>query len=259
VLLHDRLAGTTTLVSRSALSPTLAVGGSHPRISADGRYIYFVSQATDLVPGQGGSSGPSALFLFDRVHDSMMLVSHADGSPTVPADGDVGAFEISPDGRYVAFSSIATNLVPGQSAPESNLLALFLFDRESGRTVLISRQAGSRNRTTDCWSTDPRVGPDGRVAFVSCGSDLVPGQHRLPETLGSTNAQIFLYDRTADTVRLISRAIDDPTLISSGAASEPVFSADGRVLAFSSWAFDLVPRDLNVRSDVFVDLEAGAP
>jgi Tol biopolymer transport system component len=97
------------------------------------------------------------------------------------------------------------------------------------------------------------------VAFTSCGSNLVPGQHRLPETLGATDPQIFLYDPTSDTVSLISHAMDDPTLIGSGSAAEPVFSADGRVLAFSSSAYDLVPSDLNLRDDVFVYLGADRP
>jgi Tol biopolymer transport system component len=260
VLLHDRVAGTTALVSRSASSPSLAVGGSRPRISADGRYVYFVSQATDLVPGQEESPGTYALYLYDRVLDETVLVSHADGSPTVAADGRVGELDISPDGRYVAFSSDAPDLVPGQDDPEAYSADLFLFDRGSGRTVLISRQAGSRTRTADCWSSSPAVSPDGRrVAFVSCGSNLVPGQHRLPETLGSTDAQIFLYDRTADTVSLISRSLDDPTQIGRGACGEPVFSADGRVLAFSSSASDLVPRDFNAWDDVFVYREADRP
>jgi Tol biopolymer transport system component len=258
VLLQDRATGTMTLVSHSASSPTLAVGGERPRLSADGRYVYFVSRATDLVPGQG-DSGVRALFLFDRILGRTVLVSHADGSPTLPADGDVGEHAISPDGRFVAFTSDAPDLFPGQDDPETYSSDLFLFDRESGRTVLISRQAGSRNRTTDCWSSEPRVALDGRVAFTSCGSNLVPGQHRLPETLGSTNAQIFLYDRTADAVSLISHAMDDPTLIGSGAAAEPFFSADGRVLAFSGSAFDLVPRDFNGWDDVFIHLGAGGP
>lgn len=259
VLLHDRVAGTTALISRSLLSPSRAVGGSRPRLSADGRYVYFVSRAPDLVPGQEGSSETNALFFFDRALDRMALVSHADGSPTVPADGDINDFDISPDGRFVAFSSDATNLVPGQYAPDSYLTAVFLFDRESGRTVLVSRQAGSRNRTTDCWSSEPRVSPNGRVAFISCGSDLVPGQHRLPGTEGSTNAQVFLYDRITDTVSLISRSLEDPTQIGSGGASQPVFSADGRALAFTSSAFDIVARDFNGWDDVFVDLETGRP
>jgi Tol biopolymer transport system component len=255
VLLYDRAAGSMALVSRSASSPTLAVGGERPRISADGRYVYFTSWSQDLVPGQSGSA--HALFLFDRVLGTAVLVSHAAGSPTVPAE--INDYQISPDGRYVAFTSSATDLVPGQEDPDPYSSDLFLFDRVSGRTVLLSHKTGSPTRTTDCGSSEPWVSPDGRVAFVSCGSDLVPGQHRLPETLGSTNAQIFLYDRPTDTVSLISHAMDDPTLIGSGAASEPVFSADGRVLAFSSSAYDLVPSDLNLRDDVFVYLGADRP
>ena len=144
VFLHDRVAGTTILVSRTAASPVTAGNGDSflPAVSADGRFVAYLSSATDLVAGQAASPVTFNVLLYDRETQATTLVSHAGASPTTPGDGDCQAVVLSADGRFVAFESRATNLVTGQ-VDVNDESDVFLHDREAGTTILVSRAAGS--------------------------------------------------------------------------------------------------------------------
>jgi len=200
-------AGQVELISRVApdqVSDTAVGGDLSPNVtfyplsvSADGRYVAFVSAAANLVPGQDGRAGIPDVFLRDRVAGTTVLVSRSAASATVPANSGAGGALVSPDGRFVAWSSNATDVVagqPGGSNPPSNV---FLFDRLSGTNQLVG--PGDRPGA---------FSPDGRfLAYVG------------------TN--VFLYDLTAKTVRILGAA-------SYSGTARPAISADGRFIAFES-------------------------
>jgi Tol biopolymer transport system component len=232
VFLHDHIAGVTTLVSRSLESPstTANAGSSAPVISADGRYIAFVSTATDLVPGLTGRQ--ERLFLFDRASGNVTLLSSSVTSN--PLQGGQAPV-ISANGRYIAFLSDASDLVPGQT-DENRELDVFLHDRVSGKTALVSHVRGSTTRTGSARSRGVAISADGRyVAFLG-SPDLIP--------YPSAEANVYLYDR-------VSGAL---TLAGPHAGRNFALSSNGRYVAFMSLASNLVPGqiDRNGSFDVFL-------
>jgi archaellum component FlaF (FlaF/FlaG flagellin family) len=111
VFVHDRVTGQTTRVS-VASDGTQGNGHSgSPSISADGRYVAFSSSASNLVPGD--TNGRGDVFVHDRLTGQTTRVSVA--SDGTQGNGDSWWPSISADGRYVAFASEASNLVPGDT------------------------------------------------------------------------------------------------------------------------------------------------
>jgi len=108
-------------------------------VSADGRFSVVVSTAANLVPGQTDINNEYDVFLYDRVTDEITLVSHAAGAPAQAGNGVSGAAVISADGRFVAFASEATDLVPGfvdGNAGRDKSSDVYLYDRVSGQVQL---------------------------------------------------------------------------------------------------------------------------
>ena len=264
VFLHDRLSGLTTLVSRSAGSPTFPATGWDPVLSLDGRWVAFLSSSTSLVQGQTDSNGAGSdflfcqgcdVFLFDRISGATTLVSHRSGSPTQTGDGSSASVSLSNDGRYVAFMSFASDLIPGPMGPKD--LNVFLFDRLTGSTVLVSRSSASPSAGGNGSSFGSVVSDDGRsVAFTSTATNLVPGQMDTPESL-----DVFLWDRETQGVTLVSRSSASPQAPGNNSSFDPVISADGRFVAFVSQASDLVTGQVDggVSLDIFLwDRVSGA-
>jgi Tol biopolymer transport system component len=241
IFLFDRTTGASTLVSHASSSPLQAGDGtsSAPSISGDGRYIAFVSNSSNLVPGQAGAGG---VFLFDQVTGTMTRVSASGGMPPV----------ISADGRWVLFASNAADVVPGQvdtnGAPD-----VFLWDRISGSTLLVSRTPASATATGNAESdlsvgsflsslvtNPPSLSADGRwVAFYSQATNLVSGQ-------AGNSGGIYLFDRIAGTVTLVSHSAASPNV--NRFSSAPALSADGRFVTFVSFESDLVSGQVNQSS-----------
>lgn len=236
IFLYDRIAGTTVLVSRQA--GTAATAGDWysfaPVLSGDGRWVAFASSATNLVAGSTDTNNSPDVFLFDRDSGQTLLVSRAAGTAATAADRYSQEPALSADGRYVVFTSVAGNLVPGQSGPVNT--NLFLFDRVTGVVELISRRAGTATTTVEgAWQGS--VSNDGRyVAFLSTGSLLVPGQSA---GLGVAKSNVFVHDRVTRETELVSRSILSPARASNGNALKPVLTPDGRYVAFVSLATDL--------------------
>src|SRR5437867_824550 len=146
---------------------------------------------------------------------------------------------ISADGRFVAFSSLATNLVPGDT---NGAFDVFVHDRLTGTTERVSvDSAGTQGHGN---SSEPSISADGRfVAFSSVATNRVPGD---------TNAafDVFVHDRLTGTTERVSVASAGTQ--GNGSSLDPSISADGRFVAFSSVATNLVPGDTNGKEDVFV-------
>src|SRR5262249_12666438 len=135
------------------------------------------SSAPNLVAGQVDSTGPftSDVFLFDRSTGTATLVSHAVGAPTVTGDGDSYALAMSTDGGLVAFQSAATNLVSGQ-VDSAGTYDMFLFERATGITRLVSRVAGTTTTASglSVYVGSQMLSADGTVVvFGSTASTLV--------------------------------------------------------------------------------------
>jgi Tol biopolymer transport system component len=232
VFVRDRVAHTTRLISVSTSGVPANDLSFDESISADGRYVAFVSFASNLVAGAKGG-----LFVRDRVAHTTHLVSVSpDGRP---AGGDFRTPSVSAHGRFVAFVSDASNLVGGDTNGAYNV---FVRDRARHATRLISVRSGGRPPIAD--SFEPSISAGGRyVAFISGDSHLVPGD------TNSVN-DVFIRDRVRHTTRLISvgvrgRPADDGSY-------GPSMSADGGHVAFVSKASNLVRGDSNGTFDVFV-------
>ena len=162
------------------------------------------------------------------------------------ANGDSASPAISADGRYVAFGSDASNLVPGDTNGTSDV---FVRDLRSGTTQRVSVATDGTQANGD--SDSPAISADGRyVAFASYASNLVPG-----DTNGT--ADVFVRDLRSGTTRRVSVATDGTQ--ANGDSGSPAISADGRYVAFESDASNLVPGDTNHCVDVFVRDLKGAP
>jgi archaellum component FlaF (FlaF/FlaG flagellin family) len=188
-----------------------------PSMSADGRYVAFHSDASNLVPGD--TNRQKDVFVYDRQADTIERVSLA-------ADGTQGSFDsrdpsISADGRYVAFESAASNLVPDDTNGQWDV---FVYDRQTGTTQRVSLAAAGTQGNSS--SNAPSISADGRyVAFESAASNLVPGD---------TNGQrdVFVYDRQTGTIERVSLASDGTQ--GNDRCYTPAISADGRYVAFTS-------------------------
>jgi hypothetical protein len=206
-----------------------------PSISADGRYVAFESDASNLVSGD--TNNATDIFVYDTVTNTTRRLS-------VASDGTQGndpsvSPSISADGRYVAFFSWANNLVSDDTNDTSDI---FVYDTVANTTRRVS--VASDGTQGNDYSFSPSISADGRyVAFYSYVSNLVSGD--------TNNASdIFVYDTVANTSRRISVASDGTqgNLDSSFAD----ISADGRYVAFQSSASNLVSGDTNGRQDIFV-------
>lgn len=156
------------------------------------------------------------------------------------ATGDSQYPSVTPDGRYVAFESQATNLT---SPPDANVSSnVFVRDTKTGKTVKVS--TGLNGAEANGFSADPDITPDGRyVAFESSASNLVKGD------VPSLSVEIFVKDlKTGRTTRLSKQ--QGPQEYSG--EYEPSISADGSTVAFASGRADLVKNDTNDSTDVFV-------
>jgi Tol biopolymer transport system component len=235
VFVRDRQTGTTWLVSKSSAG-VQGDGNSYiASISADGRYVAFVSEATTLVAGD--TNAKADVFVRDRQTGTTTRVSRS--SAGAEADDTSSYSSISEDGRYVAFSSRATSLVAGDTGGNQDV---FVRDRQTGTTYLVSRSSAGVQGSADSYY--PSLSADGRyVTFDTYASNLVSGD---------TNAKrdVFVRDRSAGTTYRMSRSSagaegDDESLWSS-------VSEDGRYVTFGSVATTLVSGDTNAKSDVFL-------
>jgi Tol biopolymer transport system component len=221
VFVHDRATGATTRVSVTSGGAQANGGSFDPAISADGRFVAFNSDASKLVSGD--TNGKFDVFVHDRVARRTTLVSGG-GRPS-PNSFDAGEPSISASGRFVAFVSDA------YTTGEMNV---FVRDRSAGKTTLVS--ASRRGRPGNDWSFAPSISANGRFVAFSVATDLVA-----PE-MGS-GSDVFVRDLAAKTTTLVS--VSTSGKAGNDESGAPAISANGRFVAFSSHASDLVAGDTN--------------
>ena len=223
IFLRDTIGNATTLVSRDTAGNAGNGASSQPTISAtNGQFVAFTSLAPNLAPIPGGSG--SQIFLRDTIGNTTTLVSQ--NTLSITGDGASSQPTISADGRYVAFTSAATNLAPIIGGSGSQI---FLRDTQTNQTILISRDTfGSAG---DGTSSRPTISADGRyVAFTSAATNLAP-------IIGGSGSQIFLRDTIGNTTILVSK--DTAGNAANGASSAPTVVGDGGFVAFASVASTL--------------------
>ena len=207
-----------------------------PSISADGRYVAFSSEARNLVDGD--TNGTIDVFVHDCQTGQTTRVS-------VKSNGEQARYggvypSISGNGRFVAFQSLARDLVDGDT---NGKMDVFVHDRETGQTTRVSVSSSGEEGNDISWS--PRISADGRyVAFESIASNLVEGD---------TNEgwDVFMHDRRqpGQTTRV---SVSSSGEEGNGESKWHDISPDGRYVAFSSEADNLVDGDTNENMDVFV-------
>lgn len=252
VFVHDCQTGDTDLVSVSSDGIQGDNYSSSLAISADGRFIAFESHASNLV--HGDTNDENDIFVHDRQTGETTRVSAAsDGTQSNNSSFDPA---ISADGRFVTFTSWATNLVPDDSNGETDV---FVHDRETGQTTRVS--VASDGSQGNGYSAHPAISPDGRfVAFMAVASNLVEGDTSLdcgddPDYHNCPD--IFVHDRDTGQTTRVSVASDGTP--SDSGSFWPSISADGRFVAFFSYATNLVSGDTNGVEDIFLhDRQTGS-
>jgi Tol biopolymer transport system component len=226
-------ASQTELVSRSS-TPSSVIGNSfslHPSLSADGRLVAFSSAANNLVAGDAGAN--QDVFVYDRQTQLIKRLTKNSGSSIDPV--------ISADGKHVAFSSDAANLVVGDTNALSDV---FVYDLA---TDVIERVSVADNEAqADAAAATPDISADGNwIVWSSAATNLVSGD-------SNGKADIFVRNRSAQTTLRVS--VSSTGVESNADAVEPQISDDGTIFAFQSQATTLIDgsTDPNSQDDIFL-------
>lgn len=235
IVVHDRKTGTTERVSADSAGNPADDMSLDPAISANGRYVAFMSRAANLVADD--TNGELDIFVRDRKTGTTERVSV--DSAGYQSNHESFAASISASGRYVAFQSAASNLVADDTNGEVDI---FVHDRKTGATERVSLD--SYGNQTEGSSFLPDISANGRyVTFHSLAANLVPDD---------TNdaLDVFVHDRWTGTTERVSR--DSAGNQGDDESGFPTISANGRYVAFHSLATNLVADDTNDAFDVFL-------
>ena len=249
VFVRNLTTGQTTLVSAT---PDGSVGNGRSFdavISPNGRYVAFLSTATNLSttaanpPGSAAADGTGLLYVRDLQTGTTTLL---DATPDGQAGNGLASagFVFSPDSTELAFADSSTNLTstpPPASMPGTSTDNVYLRNLAAGTTTAVSVTTGgtlsSGNAITTPGNSELVFSPDGtRLAFVSTATDLTSAG---AATTPAPVTNLYVSDLSAGTTTLVSGTPSGQ--IADGGATQPVFSPDGTKLAFLSTANDLTP------------------
>lgn len=229
VYVRDTQTGVTSLVSRNSSVGLVAgdAASNEPSISGDGRYVTFVSSATNLVAGVSGTQ----VYLRDTQTGQTSLVSRNNNASVVEGDADSTEPSISADGSIVTFVSQATNLL-APTVPSVAAGQVYVRNLNTGVTSVVSRDSTGVLVVGNAASSAPSISGDGRyVTFVSTASNLVTSV---------SGTQVYLRDTQAGQTSLVSKDNDTPSNHGGGVSSSPAISADGRYVTFVSLSTNLL-------------------
>ena len=179
-------AESTTALSVNGQGGTADSISDRPVISADGRFVAYQSKAADLVPGD--SNTENDIFLHELATNTVTRISL--GINGTQSNGGSTSPSISQDGRYVAFESLASNLVANDTTGTNGYQDIFIHDRTTAVTVRVS--VSNNGAAADKHALHPAISGDGRfVVFVSAATNLVVGDT-------NTLIDVFLHDRDPD-------------------------------------------------------------
>jgi Tol biopolymer transport system component len=246
IFIHDRQTGQTTRVSVDNVGNQGNGNSILPGLSADGRFVAFISDATNLVTGD--TNGKSDVFVHDRTTQTTTRVSVTNtgaesGGDCIPVatPSEPSHPSLSADGRYVAFSCKGSTFTTQWDF--NNGYDIFVRDRTAGKTYLVSSipaNTGVGNGDSD----NPVISADGRyVAFNSTADNLITG-----DTNGGVD--VFVRDLVLNQTTRVS--VSSNGTQGNDWSRNSSISADGRYVAFSSLATNLVTGDTNSDEDIFV-------
>jgi hypothetical protein len=244
IFIHDRDLNTVRLVSGVAGSTTIAGNGvsSDAAMSALASHVAFTSTSTNLVAGQIDGNGAGDVFVFDRLSGTTRLVSGVQGSATTAGNGASSDASLSPEGRFVAFQSSATDLVTITDA--NGVSDIFLFDQTTGTTSLISlAHSNPPDVQGNGGSFNPSVSSNvfGRGVLVAFESDAT---NLLGSSGVDSNGFRDIFVRDTDIVRETSRvSVGVGNVQSNGNSYNASISYDARFVAFESDASNLIAGD----------------
>lgn len=242
VFLRDRQTGETQIASIASdgTQGNAPSGFSTVSVSTDGRYVAFYSTASNLVSDD--TNGQADVFVRDEQTEQTQRVSVA--SDGMQGNNTSTLDHLSSDGRYVVFSSTASNLVPGDTNGTGDV---FVRDIQTGQVTRVSITSDGSQANGPSWAGT--ISADGRyIAFESSASDLVQG-----DTNGKDD--VFVHDRQTGQTTRVSVASDGSQANGAnhdGCGSTASISGDGRFVVFTSAASNLVPADTNGTTDIFV-------
>lgn len=250
IFLYDKKTGQTSLVSSGYDGSPANSQSEYPVISADGRYVAFASDATNIV--EGDTNGTRDVFEYDRQSGKAMRLSVATDGTQADKGNAAFTISISADGKFVAFPSLATNLVAGDT---NQVWDVFVHDKDKGETTRVSVSSDGLQSDGDSFGVS--ISSDGRyVTFGSNATNLVSGD------LNGV-MDVFVHDRQSGQTALVSVGADGKqgnessglTMITSDGvdfAYGAQISSDGNTVAFMSNASNLVVDDTNATQDIFV-------
>ncbi|MDP1945924.1 MAG: putative Ig domain-containing protein [Nitrospirota bacterium] len=227
IYVRNRQTGQTSVISKSSAGVAGTGISSAPAISADGRYVAFVSASTNLVSGVSGTQ----VYVHDRQTGQTTLVSKDNNLTPIPGNDNSSTPTISSDGQFVAFASLSTNL--GAAGGNRQIYVHDRLNGPNGTTSLVSKD--SAGTVGNGNSSVPSISGDGRyVAFVSGATNIVAG---------FSGQQVYIHDRNTGpngTNSLISRDNSGTPNAGNQNSNTPSISADGRYVAFVSASTNLI-------------------
>lgn len=235
IFIRNFRSGKTGRVSVGSGNKQANAGSAQPAISADGRFVAFRTAAKNL--DSNDTNGVFDIYVRDRKRAKTRIASRSSAGVV----SNSGSFEpaISANGRFVAFYSVGDNLVPNDTNSSTDV---FVHDRVKRKTKRVSVR--SNGAQADDSSGSPSISGDGRfIAFASEATNLVNGD--------TNNADdVFVFDRKTRKTRRVS--VRSNGTQAEGKSFDPVISANGRFVAFQSFAGNLVFGDSNGVADVFI-------
>ena len=236
IFIYDRETATTSRLNVSTTGDEPNQRLSSPHLNTDGRLVAFSSRASNLVSND--ENGVEDIFVHDRQTGTTTRVSvNTEGGD--PDGRSFARFALSANGRFVTYSSAATNLVAGDTNGVNDIFVYDLLNKKTTR-VSLNTEGGD----PDGHSESPSLSEDGHyVAFRSAATNLVRGDNN-----GETD--IFVFDRGSRTTERVS--LNTPRGEGNIGSFQPYLSANGRFVVFISSATNLVKSDTNGLQDVFV-------
>lgn len=223
LFVHDRMSGTTVRANLTSAGAEASGPCPHGGVSADGRFVTF---STDYPYTPEDTNGATDVYQRDLTMGTTTLVSISLSGTA--ANAYVGAFDVSSDGRYVAFSTSASNITVTDGNGWSDV---FVRDTILNTTTLVSL---ADDESIGNWdSMLPAISADGqRVAFLSQSTNMV---------VGDTNriTDVFVRDRATGTTTLISRS-QSGELANNYCFSPLHMSGDGHTVVFQTWASNIM-------------------
>lgn len=212
-------------------------------ISADGRFIVFISKATNLVPND--TNNAQDIFYRDNVTKVTVCVSVTPGPAGVPADAASGSPSLSNDGKYVCFSSKATDLTPDSPDIGTQLSHVYVRNMQTGVTILVDRASGQLGDKANGDSTNPEISGNGRFVVFETKGKNVDGADPGGDD-DDTEADIYRRDWNDPallfpTILISKSSLGLTNVKGNDDSSNPAISEDGNFIAFGSSATNLIP------------------